>query len=150
MIDPEESLEDELKRQWEEYWRNSDSNRGLLERFAEFWAERPVAHEFEQLRMRWPKVWNHPVDSERFSHLCRHLENGDVVCNCDKGGLVGLGLLGLGPSRNFKIFRTEFPAIFRFNGKLYQEFYDIDEEQHIWIEVSEETAQRWLAAETRG
>src|SRR4051812_1167331 len=36
------------------------------------------------------------------------------------------GLLGNGAHRNFKIYRTEFPAIFRFNGQLYQEFYDID------------------------
>jgi len=54
------------------------------------------------------------------------------------------GLLGFKPTRQFKIYRTEFPAIFRFNGKLYQEFYDIDEDQSLWVEINEEEADRWL------
>lgn len=54
------------------------------------------------------------------------------------------GLLGMRPSRNFKIFRTDFPAIFRFNGKLYQEFYDIDTMEDSWVEITEEEAMRWL------
>lgn len=56
------------------------------------------------------------------------------------------GLLGNAPSRNFKIFRTEFPAIFRFNGKLHQEFYDVNNQESVWMEVSEEVAKPWLEA----
>lgn len=51
------------------------------------------------------------------------------------------GLLGNGPSRNFKIFRTHFPAVFRFNGKLYMENFDIDRNVSEFIEVSEENAE---------
>lgn len=54
------------------------------------------------------------------------------------------GLLGNGPSRRFKVYQTDFPAIFRFNGKLYQEFYDINEDQNFWIEIKEEDAERLL------
>lgn len=56
------------------------------------------------------------------------------------------GLLGVKPSRNFKIYRTEFPAIFRFNGKLYQEFYDIVKNEELWLEMDEEEATHWLEA----
>lgn len=55
-----------------------------------------------------------------------------------------VGLLGMRPSRKFKIYREEFPAIFRFNGALYQEHYSIDLNEHEWIEISEEDAKRWL------
>lgn len=58
-------------------------------------------------------------------------------------------LLGIGLSRNFKIFRTEFPAIFRFNGRLYQEFYDIDTDENLWVEINVETAKRWLKAKEK-
>lgn len=54
------------------------------------------------------------------------------------------GLLGREPSRNFKIFRTGFPAIFRFNGILYQEHFDIDTNKHEWVEISEAQAQPLL------
>lgn len=54
------------------------------------------------------------------------------------------GLLGMRPSRNFKIFRIDFPAIFRFNGKLYQEFHNIDTMEDSWVEITEEEAMRWL------
>lgn len=53
-------------------------------------------------------------------------------------------LLGFKPSRHFKIYRSEFPAIFRFNGKLYQEFYDIDNDQELWVVISEEVAEHLL------
>jgi hypothetical protein len=56
------------------------------------------------------------------------------------------GLLGVTPSRRFKIFRSEFPAIFRFNGALFEEFYDIDANEHLWVQISEDEAQRWLKA----
>lgn len=56
------------------------------------------------------------------------------------------GLLGNKPSRNFKIFRTDHPAIFRFNGRLYMEFFDIDVNQHVWTEIGESEAMRWLKA----
>lgn len=49
-------------------------------------------------------------------------------------------------SRNFEIFRTEWPAIFRFNGKLFQEEHDIDRDDVRWMEIREDTAQRWLNA----
>lgn len=62
--------------------------------------------------------------------------------------MTRVGLLGLRPSREFKIYRTEFPAIFRFNGQLYQEHFDIDYNLNMWIEITEETAQRWLAAKS--
>lgn len=54
------------------------------------------------------------------------------------------GLLGTTPSRNFKIFRTEFPAVFRFNGHLYQERYNIDTDELLWVEVDEDEVKRWL------
>lgn len=53
-------------------------------------------------------------------------------------------LLGTKPSRKFKIYREDFPAIFRFNGQLFQEFYDIDQNESLWIEISPEYAERWL------
>lgn len=57
------------------------------------------------------------------------------------------GLLGMRPSRHFKIFREkEFPAIFRFNGKLFMEYYNIDDDETVWREVQEETAMRYLEA----
>lgn len=49
------------------------------------------------------------------------------------------GLLGLRPSRHFKIYRQDFPAIFRFNGKLYEECFD-DYSQVEWREISEDGA----------
>lgn len=55
-------------------------------------------------------------------------------------------LYGVTPSRKFKIYREEFPAIFRFDGGLYQEFYDIDANIALWREITEEEALRWLAA----
>lgn len=57
-----------------------------------------------------------------------------------------IGLLGMKPSRNFKIFRTEFPAIFRFNGHLYQEIFDIYVEENLWVEIGESEAMRWLTS----
>jgi hypothetical protein len=56
------------------------------------------------------------------------------------------GLLGLRPSRQFKIYRTEFPAIFRFNGRLYQENYDIDNDDFAFVQIDVAEAQRWLRA----
>jgi hypothetical protein len=56
------------------------------------------------------------------------------------------GLLGNAPSRKFKIYREEFPSIFRFDGRLYMEDFDIDSNQQRWIEISEEYAQTWLKA----
>lgn len=56
------------------------------------------------------------------------------------------GLLGMRPSRQFKIYRTEFPAIFRFNGKLYQENYIIDNDDFAFVEIDVAEAQRWLRA----
>lgn len=53
-------------------------------------------------------------------------------------------LLGIKDGRKFKIYREEFPAIFRFNGKLYQEEYDIDRNEHRWVEISPEYAERWV------
>lgn len=60
------------------------------------------------------------------------------------------GLLGLRPSRHFKIFREEFPAIFRFNGNLYQEHYNIDTDSNEWIEVSEDDVIRWTGVTRPG
>lgn len=57
------------------------------------------------------------------------------------------GLLGVRPSRQFKIYRSEFPAIFRFDGKLYQEHYNIDTMVDEWVEITEDEAIRWLKAE---
>ena len=58
------------------------------------------------------------------------------------------GLLGTKPSRNFKIYRTEEPAIFRFNGKLFME--QITGEDSIrWVEVSEELATVFLEAKSK-
>lgn len=54
------------------------------------------------------------------------------------------GLLGTRPSRNFKLYQTKFPAIFRFNGKLFMEHYNIDTMVNEWVEVSEEYVKRWL------
>lgn len=54
------------------------------------------------------------------------------------------GLLGLYPSRKFKIYREEHPAIFRFNGKLFVE--GSDENGDFWIEINEEEAARRLAS----
>ncbi len=54
------------------------------------------------------------------------------------------GLLGMRPSRNFKIYRREFPAIFRFNGVLFQEFFDIDNNETKFLGITEEAAKRWL------
>lgn len=56
------------------------------------------------------------------------------------------GLLGNKISRNFKIYRTDFPAIFRFEGVLYQEEFDIDFNEARFVEISEENAERWLRA----
>lgn len=56
------------------------------------------------------------------------------------------GLLGNGPSRHVKVFREEFPAVIRFNGVLYMEEFDIDSNQHMFIEISEEVAEGLLRA----
>lgn len=61
--------------------------------------------------------------------------------------MPGQGLLGFVPVRNFKIYRSEFPAIFRFNGKLFQEHYNIDTMVDEWMEIDEAEAMRWLAAQ---
>jgi hypothetical protein len=58
------------------------------------------------------------------------------------------GLLGTKPSRKFKIYREEFPAIIRFNGKLYQEHYNIDTMEDAFVEISEGEAERWLKAKS--
>lgn len=55
-------------------------------------------------------------------------------------------LLGTKPSRHFKIYREEFPAIFRFNGVLYQEEHDIDANEIKFVEIVPELAEPWLAA----
>lgn len=70
--------------------------------------------------------------------------------NSDDEDSASVGLLGVKPSRNFKIYRTEFPAIFRFNGKLFQEEYDIDFDEDCWVEITEEEAMRWLEAKSDG
>jgi hypothetical protein len=57
-----------------------------------------------------------------------------------------VSLLGNKPSRKFKIYREEFPAIFRFNGKLFQEFYDDVIDERLWVEIDEQTAERLLRA----
>jgi hypothetical protein len=55
-----------------------------------------------------------------------------------------VGLLGLRPSRKFKILREQHPAIFRFNGQLFMEDYNIDQNVDLWIPIPEEYAQQWL------
>lgn len=57
------------------------------------------------------------------------------------------GPLGVKRSRKFKIYREAFPAIFRFDGQLYQELYDIDANETKWVEISVEHAERWLNAQ---
>lgn len=59
------------------------------------------------------------------------------------------GLLGMRPARTFKIFETDFPAIFRFDGKLYMENFDIDRNEHRWVEISEEHAMHYLRRKQR-
>ena len=54
------------------------------------------------------------------------------------------GLLGMKPSRNFKIYRTEFPAVFRFDGRLFQERFDVDANEVLWVEIDEPEALPWL------
>lgn len=55
------------------------------------------------------------------------------------------GLLGHRPSRHFKIYREEAPAIFRFNGKLYvEDVYHIDRNEIRWVEISEKEAMQLL------
>jgi hypothetical protein len=54
------------------------------------------------------------------------------------------GLLGNSPTRHFKVYRTKFPAIFRFNGKLYMEHYNIDQNVKEWIQIEVAEAERWL------
>jgi len=56
------------------------------------------------------------------------------------------GLLGTKPSRHFKIFREAEPAIFRFNGVLYIENFNLDANQFEFVSISEEGAAPWLAA----
>jgi hypothetical protein len=53
-------------------------------------------------------------------------------------------LLGLRDSRQFKIFRTEYPAIFRFDGKLFSEEFDNDGD----LQFTEVTAE-WVEQELR-
>ncbi len=53
-------------------------------------------------------------------------------------------LLGNGASRHIKIYRETWPAIFRYNGRLYQEHYDVDNDVHSFVEISPEEAERWL------
>lgn len=55
-------------------------------------------------------------------------------------------LLGTTDSRNFRIYRTKFPAIFRFNGQLFQEHFNIDTNVQEWIEITPELAEPWLKA----
>jgi hypothetical protein len=62
----------------------------------------------------------------------------------DKGQFEPHPLLGNGARRTFKLYRTEFPAIFRFDGKFFQEEYAIDTMEQKWIEITPETAERWL------
>jgi hypothetical protein len=57
-------------------------------------------------------------------------------------------LLGVRDRRKFKIFRSEFPAIFRFNGRLFEECFDIDGNKDRFVEITPEYAQHLL--ETRG
>lgn len=53
-------------------------------------------------------------------------------------------LLGVRDSRQFKTYRTEFPAIFRFNGQLYQEAYNIGSGEERFIPIEPEHAEQWL------
>jgi len=53
-------------------------------------------------------------------------------------------LLGNGPSRNYKIYRTEFPAIFRFNGRMFIESFGTDEDDISFTEIEPEQAAPWL------
>lgn len=53
-------------------------------------------------------------------------------------------LLGMRDSRHIKVFREEFPAIFRFNGRLFIESFDIEQDVDQFVEVSPERAEYWL------
>lgn len=64
----------------------------------------------------------------------------------DKGQFETHPLLGNGASRSFKLYRTEFPAIFRFDSKFFQEDYNISTGKYRWTEISPEFAERWLEA----
>lgn len=58
-------------------------------------------------------------------------------------------LLGAKNSRKFKVYREDFPAIFRFNGTLFTEEHNIDTGESTWVEIAPETAERWLAQKPR-
>ena len=49
-----------------------------------------------------------------------------------------VGILGQKPTRQFKVYQTKYPAIFRFNGKLYVE--EVDQ----WVEIKEKDAEHIL------
>jgi len=55
-------------------------------------------------------------------------------------------LLGNKDSRKFKIYREEFPAIFRFDGKIFSEGFDIDHDEIKFQEVTPEWAEEQLKA----
>ena len=44
--------------------------------------------------------------------------------------------------RSFEIIRTEWPALIRFDGKYFEEEYDIDVNEQKFREVSDEYAER--------
>ena len=46
--------------------------------------------------------------------------------------------------RKFQVVRTGFPAFFKFEGKLYMEEFDIDLNEHLWVETDPETVRRWI------
>lgn len=56
-------------------------------------------------------------------------------------------LLGAKDSRQFKIYQNEWPAVFRFNGRLYSEYYNIDQDETVWREIPPELAERFLLGE---
>ena len=58
-------------------------------------------------------------------------------------------LLGVKPSRKFKIYREKFPAIFRWEGRLYMEMHNIDSDEIIFTQISPEHAARWLESKSR-
>lgn len=64
----------------------------------------------------------------------------------DKGQFETHPLLGNGANRSFKLYRTEFPAIFRFDGQLYMEHFDIDHDVEGFLKVKPEHVEHLLEA----
>lgn len=55
-------------------------------------------------------------------------------------------LLGNKPSRRFAIYRTDFPGIFRFDGELFMEYYNADENRTVFLPIDPKTAEPFLEA----